>query len=93
MKTKYFRIVDSCTKYFVAGRQCKGSPLFCFTLLTATFGAKTGRKRIVTFPLRHWLRERSTMLRYTYVNCLVFNLFLIMQGLVPSHGFRSVDLS
>jgi hypothetical protein len=27
------------------------------------------------------------------VKCLVFNLFLVMQGLVPSHGFRSVDFS
>ena len=36
-----------------------------------------------------------TRTRYsvTYVNCLVLNLLLVMQSIVPSHGFRSVDLS
>ena len=93
MKTKYFDIVDSCTKYFVDRRLCKRSSFLRFTLFAATCRAIIGREPVVTFPLRQWLRERTTVLRYTYVDCLVVNLFLVMQDFVPLHGLRPVDLS
>ena len=28
---------------------------------------------LIVFPLQQWLHERSSMLRYTYIACLVFN--------------------
>jgi hypothetical protein len=31
----------------------------------------TNTKRIVTFPLQQWLRERVILLRYAYIACLV----------------------
>ena len=29
---------------------------------------------LTAFPLKQWLHERNSMLRYTYISCLVFNL-------------------
>jgi hypothetical protein len=31
---------------------------------------------LITFPLKHWLHERASMLRYTYIACLVVPLCL-----------------
>jgi len=28
------------------------------------------------FPRQQWLRERTSMLRYTYIACLVFTVFV-----------------
>jgi hypothetical protein len=28
---------------------------------------------IIAFPLQHWFRECTSMLRYTYIACLVFD--------------------
>ena len=30
----------------------------------------------IVFPLQHWLHERSSILRYTYIDCLVMFIFL-----------------
>jgi hypothetical protein len=27
--------------------------------------------KLIAFPLQHWLRERTPMLRYTHIACLV----------------------
>jgi hypothetical protein len=31
---------------------------------------------LIAFPLRHWLHERASMLRFTYFGCLVIREFL-----------------
>ena len=30
---------------------------------------------LIAFPLQHWLHERASMLRYTYIACLVMSNF------------------
>jgi hypothetical protein len=30
---------------------------------------------LIAFPLQHWLHERASMLRYTYIACLVCIIF------------------
>ena len=37
---------------------------------------------LIDFPLQQWLRERVSMLDYTYIACLVFALFSNVQNLV-----------
>jgi len=29
---------------------------------------------IIAFPLKHWLQERASMLRYTYIACFILIL-------------------
>jgi hypothetical protein len=36
-------------------------------LLALTAGLTVHREGIVAFPLKEWLRERATVLRYTYI--------------------------
>jgi hypothetical protein len=40
-------------------------------LLPATCGSTLQRERIVAFPWQQWLRERATVLPYTYIACVV----------------------
>ena len=40
---------------------------------------------LITFPLQQWLRERVSMLLYTYIACLVSTLVLILPPLVGRH--------
>jgi hypothetical protein len=42
-----------------------------FVLLTVTCNYRIHGERIVAFPRQQWLRERATMLRYTYIAYLV----------------------
>jgi hypothetical protein len=46
---------------------------------------------IVPFPWQHWLRERASMLRYTYVGCLV--TFLDASLLFPRAAFVGLFLA
>ena len=41
--------------------------------LTKAIGTHSERAVSVAFPLQQWLRERATVLRYTYIACLVDN--------------------
>ena len=34
--------------------------------------ARTGCVILINLPLQQWLHERTTMVRYTYIVCLVF---------------------
>jgi quinol-cytochrome oxidoreductase complex cytochrome b subunit len=31
---------------------------------------------LIAFPRQKWLRERASMLRYTYITCLVLNYYI-----------------
>ena len=31
---------------------------------------------LIAFPLQQWLQERASILRYTYIDCLVCNQYL-----------------
>ena len=42
---------------------------FCITKSTDTLSEYT---ILITFPLQQWLRERTSVLRYTYIECLVY---------------------
>ena len=37
---------------------------------------------LTAFPLQKWLHERASMLRYTYIDCLVFIQGLHMKGVI-----------
>jgi hypothetical protein len=39
---------------------------------------------LVVFPLQQWLHERASMLRYTYITCLVSLKFVVI--LLPYRG-------
>jgi hypothetical protein len=47
------------------------------------FWSTIHKERIVAFPLPHWLRERVTILRYTYVACLC-SVYLWFYSVVSS---------
>jgi hypothetical protein len=34
---------------------------------------------LIAFPLQRWLHERPSMLRHTYIACLVVNIFFVLQ--------------
>ena len=40
-------------------------------LLTATYVGQQYEGDTIAFPRQQWLRERSTVLRYTYIPCIV----------------------
>jgi hypothetical protein len=52
------------------------------SMRTACWIAKATNKHVgcvilIAFPLQQWLHERSSMLRYTYIDCIVY--FEILQ--------------
>jgi len=60
--------------------------LSCFSLLTVTATRSSIKQleRTVGFPLQERLRERATMVRYTYIACLVWNTCLEEYSLTVS---------
>jgi hypothetical protein len=45
----------------------------------------TGCVMLIAFPLQQWLHERASMLRYTYVACLVSRRNFISVAVIMSH--------
>jgi hypothetical protein len=77
----YGYIVQSA-KYFVTLQQCKGKPLLCFhgknrdsLLLTDRSRSTTIRMKVsLLLPWQQWLRERVTILHFTWISFLVIIL-------------------
>jgi hypothetical protein len=44
---------------------------------------------LIAFPLKQWLRERASLLRYTYIACLVLTDIF---GIVRSHIISQTTL-
>ena len=85
---KYFYIVDSSTKYFVARHHCVSvSPLNIFILLTATSTPSIKGKVLLFFPWQHCLRKRVKMYRcktwfmlFIFRCCWLFDLSVLELG-------------
>jgi len=60
--------INSTLKYFCA-------TLHIFVLLAVTCSSGMHRECIYAFPLQQWLRERTVLLRYTYIAYVVWNIF------------------
>ena len=39
--------------------------------VTNTTKTRSGYVIVIAFPLQQWLHERTSMLRYTYISCIV----------------------
>jgi hypothetical protein len=57
-----------------AGQATDGNTIlrmrFAFSITLAT-GTHSGYIRVTGFPRQQWLRERASMLRYTYTVCIL----------------------
>ena len=78
-RSRYVLTVGSCTKYFAARQQCKGSHLLHFHGATervcivdsCVYLNINQKERKCCVPMATTLSERTTLLRRTYIVCLV----------------------
>ena len=47
----------------------------------------------IAFPLRQWLRERTSMLSYTYFACLVNNLLTDCRVVIKMHAVTNFEMT
>jgi len=58
-------------KYCRAGQATDGDMVHAQCMLDAQGYKHTGCVILTAFPLQKWLHEHASMLRYTYIACLV----------------------
>jgi hypothetical protein len=73
MFPKMVPLMMLCGKYGSAGQNTDGSiirRMYFSCCITKATNTHSEYEIIHAFPLQHWLRERASLLRYTYSACL-----------------------
>jgi hypothetical protein len=71
---KFYRLSDNGEKYGTAGQATDGNIIgrmrFAWRKTKAT-NTHSQYLTLIALPLQQWLHERASILRYTYIACLV----------------------
>jgi hypothetical protein len=73
---KSWLLWDNVDKYGTAGQTTDDNIIRRMRIacwVTNAKGTRSEYVKLIDFPRQHWLRERTSMLRDTYIACLAYN--------------------
>jgi hypothetical protein len=87
---KSCRLWDNVGKYCITGQSTDDNVVHAHCMLD-TEGCKcthSGFVTLIAFPLQHWLHECASLLRFTYIACLVRLSFVARLYIRPNYSFN-----